>query len=675
MGRLGTWCCALMAAVGLVVVPAPTAQAAPGLWSVQSVEHIATMPGSGATAGFQVACPSGQTPIAGSYHAYGSSNVQRLVEEVGYGSGQSYSVTLRSGPNNGADELHVTAYCVPTSYFSDSVVKYGVFTANSGGVAAGTVNCDPGWYSLSSRVTFGSFSGGPIRTSTPDQEFDAWYAVGTAPAGTTMTVIIRCVPAGDLGNVRFVSTAVAIGGAEAPASASCPVGLMPIVGGTYQESGSPAVTVMARPYEPTRSWVSRALGGTGSMRTNVVCVPSGLPATIVNSGVPTPQPNSSAASWSFSASDPAAAGGYGVSTSCSLDSDGWFGCSSPYVSGVLSDGNHTLDVRATTSDGRTGASARGTVRIDTTAPAWTVTSPEVFATATPAITLAVDDNDPYVGFQCAVDGATPANCGGSQIYTHPTTHTLYLSGSFADGPHTIQVTGTDGRGNTHAESLSFTVDTGAPLAALTGTAKPFVLTTSVPVAWSAGDATTSIAGSTVRWRRAPYNGAFSAPADLATTAAVRSTTLGPAARGSTTCWSVQSRDAAGNPSPWTSERCSAVPLDDRDLARSSGWHTATVSGWFRGTSLRTTTAGARLAVTGATVRQVAVVARRCRTCGKVAVIVAGVRIATIDLAASSSSRQLIVLPRLSSTRAGGVAVKVLTSGKLVEVDAVGISQR
>jgi hypothetical protein len=614
------------------------------------------------------------TPIAGSHHAFGTGALYRLSEEVGFGSGGVYSVTLKAGPNNVATDLYVRAYCVPTSYFSSSTVKSGVFTASSGGVAAGTVACDPGWYSLSARVTFSSFSGGPIRTSTPDMEFDAWYAVGTAPAGTQMTVIVRCVPASDMSNARFASSTVTIGSNGASASASCPAGMVPIVGGTWQDSGSGAVTTMARPYQPTRSWVSSTYGGSGTMRTNVVCVPGDSPTVSVNSGVPTPQPNSSGASWTFGATDPAASGGYSTSTACSLDGAAYIGCTSPYVAAGLADGRHTLDVRATTSDGRVSQAARGEVRIDTRPPSWVFTSPRVHADSTPAITLDVSDADPWVGFQCGVDGADPVNCGGVQVWSDPTAHTLFLPTPFTDGPHVLQVTGTDGRGNSHTEQHAFTVDTVAPEVTQTGPSRAFVLSTSVKAIWTATDATTGIASSQLTWRRAPYNGDFGGSTVLQTSAAARSESLDAQPRGSTACLSVRSLDRAANASEWTSERCAAVPLDDRDLAPSSGWRRSAPKGWFRGTALRSETKGARLSITGATVARVAVAAQKCPSCGVIGVYVAGEQIARISLAANTSKRQLVVLPALAGERTGSVVIKVLSSGKAVQIDALGVSR-
>ena len=664
----------LLAALALNLSPVAPAQAAPPLWSVNTVERILTMPGSGQVAGFEVACASGWTPIAGSYQSFVSSNLQRLSEEVGYGSGALYSVTLKAGPNNVTGDIYVRAYCVPTSYFSNSTVKYGVFTASSGGVASGTVACDPGWYSLSSRVTFSSFSGGPIRTSTPDMEFDAWYAVGTAPAGTTMTVMIRCVPASDMSNARFASSTVTIGSNGASASASCSTGMVPIVGGTWQDSGSGAVTTMARPYQPTRSWVSSTYGGSGTMRTNVVCVPGGSPSVSLNWGVPTPQPNSSGASWTFSATDPSASGGYGISTACSLDGGSYVGCTSPYVATGLSDGTHTVDVRATTSDGRVSQPVRSEVRIDTTAPSWVFTSPQVHAESTPSVKLDVSDADPWVSFQCGIDGASPVNCGGVQVWNDPTTHTLYLPNPFTDGLHTLQVTGTDGRGNSHSEEHTFTVDTVAPEVTQTGPSRAFVLSTSVEASWTATDATTDIASSEVTWRQAPYNGDFGDATVIATSAAARSQSLDSQPRGSTTCLSVRSLDLAANASGWTTERCAAVPLDDRDLAPSAGWRRSSVEDWFRGTALRSETKGARLSVTGATVARVAVSARKCPSCGTIGVYVAGERIAKISLAAQTSKRQLVVLPALPEERTGTVVIKVLSSDRTVQIDALGLSR-
>jgi hypothetical protein len=85
--------------------------------------------------------------------------------------------------------------------------------------------------------------------------------------------------------------------------------------------------------------------------------------------------------------------------------------------------------------------------------------------------------------------------------------------------------------------------------------------------------------------RAAWSGPFAAhvvPSGwAATTARSRALTL---ARGHEYCFSVRARDRAGNLSAWSAERCTAVPLDDRDLARTTGgWTSSTASTAFAGT--------------------------------------------------------------------------------------------
>lgn len=662
-----------VAGLGVVALPTPAASGPP-LWSVSVRAVNTTMPGNGGEAGFEVACPTGQTPIGGSYSVWGGSNTRRLLEEVGWGSGARYGVVLRSALNTPDLDATIRAYCVPTTYFSTSVLKSGVFTASSSGIAAGTVSCDPGWYSLSSRVTFNTFAAGPIRTSTPDMEFDAWFAVATAPAGSQMIVTVRCVPASDMSNARFASASVPIGGNGTSAQATCPAGMAPIVGGTWQDSGSGAVTTQPQPYLPTRSFVSSTFGGTGTMRTNVVCLPSELPTVSVTAGTPWPSPNSPGASWTFSASDPAASGGYGLSTQCSLDSGGFVGCVSPVQYGGLADGTHTLDVRAISGDGRVSPVQRSTVRIDTTAPVLTFPGPVIHPGNAASVAVAVSDADHVVSFRCAVDGAEAVPCGGAQLFQGSATTNVTWSGPLTDGPHVVQVTATDTRGNATTGDHAFTVDTTAPHVSQGAPSVRFTIGTSVTVAWSGSDATSGISSYDVRRRSAATDQPFSGWTTVSSPGTATARRFGSLLHGATYCFSVRAVDHAGHASPWTGERCTAVPLDDRDLARSSGWSMAEPAGWFRRTALVSTTRGATLAVTGTTLKRAALVAQACPRCGVAGIYVGGTLVGKVDLAAGTTSRRTVVLPAFPM-RTGTVTVRVLSSGERVMVDALGVSRR
>ena len=93
-------------------------------------------------------------------------------------------------------------------------------------------------------------------------------------------------------------------------------------------------------------------------------------------------------------------------------------------------------------------------------------------------------------------------------------------------------------------------------------------------------------------------------------------------------------------------------------------------------SARTTsTLGRTLRLAAATaVDRLGVVATRCSGCGSVAVYIGEVKRGTVSLAASSTVRRaVLLLPRLASPVTGAVVIKVMTSGKRVQVDGLVVS--
>ena len=89
--------------------------------------------------------------------------------------------------------------------------------------------------------------------------------------------------------------------------------------------------------------------------------------------------------------------------------------------------------------------------------------------------------------------------------------------------------------------------------------------------------------------------------------------------GYTYCFAVHARDTAGVRSYSTAETCTAIPLDDRSLTRSSGWTAGTGDAYYRSTYLRSSTYGAKLTRTGVVARRIALLATTCPTCGSVKV--------------------------------------------------------
>ncbi|HYS36183.1 MAG TPA: hypothetical protein VEO01_11185 [Pseudonocardiaceae bacterium] len=136
------------------------------------------------------------------------------------------------------------------------------------------------------------------------------------------------------------------------------------------------------------------------------------------------------------------------------------------------------------------------------------------------------------------------------------------------------------------------------------------------------------------------------------------------------CYAVRATDQAGNSSPWTPSRCTARALDDRALSASTGWQRVTGSRWWNSTATTTTTVGARLTRSGVQLDRVGIVATTCNHCGSVAVYVGATKIGTISLYATATHYQrLLQLPRFS-LQTGTVTIKVLSSGKTVQIDGL-----
>ena len=125
--------------------------------------------------------------------------------------------------------------------------------------------------------------------------------------------------------------------------------------------------------------------------------------------------------------------------------------------------------------------------------------------------------------------------------------------------------------------------------------------------WSAADAGSGLAGIDVRYEKASPAGAFTPWTVLARPVSTQLTA--PAMTpGTTLCFGVRAHDRAGNTSAWSATRCTARPLDDTSLTRTSGWASARRSDAYGGELLRTLTAGAQLTSAPAAVRRVGIVA-------------------------------------------------------------------
>lgn len=225
-------------------------------------------------------------------------------------------------------------------------------------------------------------------------------------------------------------------------------------------------------------------------------------------------------------------------------------------------------------------------------------------------------------------------------------------------------------------------DAKAPSAAMTAPVSANNLPATITASWhgtdtaATGSYASGVASFDVRYRKAAWNtalGAFVLPATWQATTATTKTLTG--SLGAKYCFSARARDNRGNVSGWSTERCTARPLDGRSLAASTaGWTRATGTAFYNGTITRTTTKGAILTRTGVLRGRAALVVTRCSTCGSVGVYYNGVLVKTVSLAATTTQRKVVIaLPNFTPT-SGTVKLKVLSSSKSVQIDGFLIAR-
>lgn len=239
-----------------------------------------------------------------------------------------------------------------------------------------------------------------------------------------------------------------------------------------------------------------------------------------------------------------------------------------------------------------------------------------------------------------------------------------------DAPTSCWVLGSATTNEGLAEHVTPRVPPVPPTASLLSPTSPFTLATSAKVQW----ATTGATSVHVRRQTASARAGFGPWVTIGTVpASTLSTTLGGLARGSDYCFSVRA-EGAGGTTGWTGSRCVSVPLDDRAVTTDVHWKRITSTAYWNGTATAATALGARLTFSAAQLDRLAIVATRCPTCGKIAVYVGSSMVATINLASVHAANRVVFVVPHFSFRTGTVSIKVLTSGRPVIIDGLGISR-
>lgn len=161
-----------------------------------------------------------------------------------------------------------------------------------------------------------------------------------------------------------------------------------------------------------------------------------------------PSPTSATAvSVTFSDSDTSVA-----RFTCAVDGQPAVSCTSPFGQSGFAEGSHTLVVTAYDAAGNAAPASTHWI-VDRTAPDVPVVQAPSSPTSSTSASIPFSVNDPSATFTCAVDGAAAATCQSP----------LSLNG-LAEGVHQVTVAAHDTAGNTSSYTVSWTVDTTAPLA-------------------------------------------------------------------------------------------------------------------------------------------------------------------------------------------------------------------
>ena len=205
----------------------------------------------------------------------------------------------------------------------------------------------------------------------------------------------------------------------------------------------------------------------------------------------------------------------------------------------------------------------------------------------------------------------------------------------------------------------------------------FDLGSSVKFSWHGTAGSSPIDHYNVQVRRSGWKsgfGSWSTPSGWGALSASTSSVNVPLPVGDDTCVRVQAVDTAHLASAWSGARCTARPLDDRAVGATSAWARDKGTGYYFGTYTATKTYGATMTLSGAVFDRLALVVTKCPTCGKVAVYSGSTLLATINLYRSTTAKRMVIVLAKVSLRTANIRLRVVTGGKSVQIDGLGVSR-
>lgn len=386
---------------------------------------------------------------------------------------------------------------------------------------------------------------------------------------------------------------------------------------------------------------------------------------------------SPAAGWEFAGWSGDCAG---TSTTCTLDATALSGALdgtplAPIATFVPADGAGEPNPLCEPSGGAApGIDCEPPVTVLKTKPAVRQTTSSDGAGVTKATTAtftfaAVEPNEDGSAGTTPTPGATfacrllkkPETTGAFAACPGSTSGTASYSG-LTDGTYEFAVRASDAEDNTDAtpETFTWTVDTTAPETVLTSRTKFWVLA-----------------------RKATF-GLGVAPPDGAADVHGYQCYLDGAGRmcptvtfgEGTHTFKAAATDKAGNTDETPVAHSFTMPVNNTSLNHSKGWTKAKVKGAFLNSASITTRKGAKLATNETGITRIALVASKGKGFGTVKVMLGKKTLKQVSLAHSRNVKKKVVpIATFSSPTSGKVTVVVLTQGKKVVIEGLGIATR
>jgi hypothetical protein len=226
--------------------------------------------------------------------------------------------------------------------------------------------------------------------------------------------------------------------------------------------------------------------------------------------------------------------------------------------------------------------------------------------------------------------------------------------------------------NTRAQARG--LDAAGPISTMSRPTRWAQTSTTFGLAWTAADRWSPVASHDVRYRYAPYYSGFGTTT-MWRSATLASSTTFTARPGRTYCFSARARDTLNNLGPWSAQRCTAVPLDDRTLSADSSWSRRTGTSSYLGTFTAAHANGATLTRTGVRTKRLALLVTTCATCGVVKVSFAGISLGRFNLASASTvHRKIISVRTFAAVRSGALKIQIVSADKPVYIDGVVVSR-